>query len=94
MSGAHSRAAGSAHEGRDGNASPTYFQLTRSVLTNIGIGWNSGAPAGAVSASLSGSVVQYMYQRRRSSPRPRSTAGSAQLSTTSPPATEGFSGLR
>src|SRR3954447_15144860 len=47
----------------------------------VGTGWNVGSPVPEESPSLSGSVVQYMYQLRDSSARPRMTVGSAQLST-------------
>ena len=47
----------------------------------------------AVSRSLSGSVVQYMYQVCANLPRPRRTVGSAQLSTVPLPRTFGASGL-
>src|SRR4051794_1531697 len=86
-------AVAAAHDGLVGSASPTYRQCTRSRLLICGTGWNVTGPVPAVSRSLSGSVVQYRYQVRECVPRPRSTFGSAQLSTVPPPGMRGFSAL-
>jgi hypothetical protein len=45
-----------------GKASPTYSQFTRSSDRIVGMRWKTSSPAASRSSSLSGSVVQYMYQ--------------------------------
>jgi hypothetical protein len=59
----------------------------------VGSAWKVTGPLPAVSRSSSGSVVQYMYHRRACAPRPRTTVGSAQLSTVPRPRTVGARGL-
>src|SRR3954451_2140171 len=86
-------APGAAHDGGVRSASPTYRQCTRSRLVIVGTGWKVTGPLPAVSRSLSGSVVQYMYQVRACVPTPRTTVGSAQLSTVPRPGMAGASGL-
>src|SRR5215213_6500477 len=93
ISGAHNPASAVAHEGLLVNASPTYVQCTRSVDRSCGTRRKLN-PVSVRSSSLSGSVVQYMYQYPSSAGSwPRITDGSAQLSTRPSPGTVSVSGF-